>query len=240
MNVENKDLNRKNVISTDTHMNNEYKSEYFKNFDTNALLQSIEPFPEEKQKQMMQTLGKMLRVNNESPNNMQIQLNADYFEKNRQLIDLKNKVETYEKENKNLIKLQSDKEVQYVEKIKNLEKSLLNSDKADIVLIQKQNKEYELQITNLNNTFTILGIKQNEESAKFKSMIGELMILKDDLQEELDQLENLKKTIIDKKSVNENKKLELVLKYNQPNNKKENTYGVRRTTRTEFADGKLF
>lgn len=208
----------------------------------------------------MQTLGKLFHINVENTGGngnkdsstagkMNIQLNTDYIEKNKKLNDLKEKVEAYENENKNILKQYQEKENQYLEKIKVLEKQLLISDKVDIVMIQKQNKEYEMQIANLNKTVISLESKHLEENNKFKSMIGEIMILKDQLNEELSALDSLKKEILERKSKNgdsNHNKVHLVMKYNnqqiEGNDQSEvdlkqeynSHYQVRRTTRTEF------
>jgi hypothetical protein len=197
-------------------------------------------FNEETQKFMMQTLGKMLSLNSDS-----LQLNTDYLEKNKRLIELREKVENYEIENKNLFRSHQEKEIDYLDKIKNLEKQLLSSDKSDILVLQKQNKDYETQIKTLNKTIQTLTGKHQDENLRFKSMIGDLMMVKDQLESEIKAMEALRKEISEKKTkknVESNtkqyekvEKVELKLKYNNMVKKEGfNRYQVRKSTRSEF------
>lgn len=113
-----------------------------------------------------------------------------------------------------------------MEKIKALESKLLSSDKADAIFLQKQNKEYEQAISSLNKNIHNINMKNNEENKRFKSMIGEIMILKDQLTNEIESMEKLKSQIADHQIINDTsnevkkKKVELVLKYNEPHSDK--------------------
>lgn len=204
---------------------------------------------------MMQTLSKMLSLNSDNPNSLQI--NTEYFEKNKRLNDLREKVENYEIENKNLLKTHQEKEIEFLDKIKILETQLLSSDKSDILVLQKQNRDYENMIMTLNKTIQTLTSKHLDENMKFRSMIGDLMILKDQLHSEINAMEGLRKEITEKhgkKIINaknnfNNKieksekseintsveKIELKLKYNDMVKKEGfKRYQVRKSTRSEF------
>ena len=64
--------------------------------------------------------------------------------------ELREKTEGFEKENYYLKKNFEDKEKIYSEKIKFLENQLQFSSKSDIILLQKQNREYEEHVNDLN------------------------------------------------------------------------------------------
>lgn len=64
----------------------------------------------------------------------------------------------------------------YLEKIRYLESQLLTSEKADIILLEKQNKEYEIQISNLNNKIQKLIQKHSEEKHNFNAIVGDVMV----------------------------------------------------------------
>jgi chromosome segregation ATPase len=190
---------------------------------------------------MMQTLGKMFSLNMDQSNSnqMNLQINTDFLEKTKKLNDLKERVENFELDNKNLVKTLNEKEIDYIEKIKSLEKQLLSSDKSDIIVLQKQNKDYETQIANLNKAIQNLTGKHRDESVKFKSMIGELMMLKDQLEQELKAMESLKREISEKQAkkipYQFNNKVEMVMKYNSVEKKEGfSRYQVRKSTRAEF------
>jgi hypothetical protein len=215
---------------------------------------SIDYFSDDKQKQLLAIMNKMMSMN------MNNNISFDNNSKTKKLEELKEKVEKYEEENKNLYNQFIDKENIYIDKIKTLERKMLTSEKADAIFLQKQNKEYELTINNLNRNIRKISSENESESIRFKSMIGELMMLKDQLAEEISAMELLNGQInavnATKPQAKSNKKVELVVKYNDIANEthtkelktvvsqKEfedpnaeivlNNYQVRRTTRTEF------
>jgi hypothetical protein len=180
----------------------ELKNEAFKNFDTMSLLNSIEP--EEKQKMFMNTLSKYFVVDNASNSN--IQINFEYLDRLRKFHELKERKENFEIENKNILQTNMEKENAYTEKISRLEKQVLHSDKADIWMLQKQNANYENQILNLKKLIQITKDKNSQENEKFKSTIGDLMIVRDQLKSEIEEIQNLKKEI---KSLQSEKKDQL-------------------------------
>ncbi len=75
-----------------------------------------------------------------------------------------------------MIKNFNDQEKTYQEKIKFLETQLYTSDKSDVILLEKQNKEYQLQITNLTNKISMLTQKNTEEKEKFNSLVDDVMV----------------------------------------------------------------
>ncbi len=141
--------------------------------------------------------------------------------------ELKEKLEQEEKENFNLKKHQEDKEKIYKEKIKSIENQLLTSDKYDIVILQNQNKTYENQITNLNNQIKNLSEKHEDERSRFNNLVGELLLLKDQLIHEINSLDLLKIELIKQKNpqiikdkckllnklANQGQKVEFLLKF---------------------------
>lgn len=106
------------------------------------------------------------------------------------------KLEYLQKDRISLTQQFSNKEFYYLEKIKSLESQLNNSDKSDITLVTKQNKDYESQIDKLNKIISNMNIKQNEEKQKFNHIVTEVMSLKEKLKEEIRSLENLKKEVL--------------------------------------------
>ena len=114
--------------------------------------------------------------------------------------ELKDKLEQEEKENFNLKKHHDDKEKMYKEKIKSMENQLLATDRYDIVILQNQNKTYENQITNLNNQIKNLSEKHETERNRFNNLVGELLLLKDQLINEINSLDLLKIELIKQKN----------------------------------------
>jgi predicted RNase H-like nuclease (RuvC/YqgF family) len=149
---------------------------------------SIDYFSDDKQKQLLAIMNKMMSMN------MNNNISFDNNSKTKKLEELKEKVEKYEEENKNLYNQFIDKENIYIDKIKTLERKMLTSEKADAIFLQKQNKEYELTINNLNRNIRKISSENESESIRFKSMIGELMMLKDQLAEEISENGTIKWT----------------------------------------------
>jgi len=75
-----------------------------------------------------------------------------------------------------MVKKFNEHERIYLEKIRYLESQLLTSEKADIILLEKQNKEYEIQISNLNNKIQKLIQKYSEEKHNFNAIVGDVMV----------------------------------------------------------------
>ncbi len=73
------------------------------------------------------------------------------------------------------------KEGDYIEKIKILENQIASFDKYDIQHLQKQNKEYEIQIILVNNSIQKLTQKQHFEQGGFNELITDVIVIKDKL-----------------------------------------------------------
>jgi len=95
----------------------------------------------------------------------------------REIEELNKKVNNLENEKATMIKHFNEQEKTHLEKIHFLESQLLTSDKADIILLEKQNKEYEIQISNLTNKIHTMNQKHNEEKHNFNSIVGDVMVI---------------------------------------------------------------
>jgi predicted nucleic acid-binding Zn-ribbon protein len=73
----------------------------------------------------------------------------------------------------NFIKKESD----YTEKIKKLESQIAGFDKFDIQLLQKQNKEYESQISQVNSMISKITEKHNFEQNEFNEIATEVIVI---------------------------------------------------------------
>lgn len=94
-------------------------------------------------------------------------------------------------ENKEIFRECLRKENEYQERIKQLEHKILTSEKSDIILLQNKNKEYESNIIKLNHTINNLIQKHEEETSRYKSMIGELLLTRDSINIEISLVQSL-------------------------------------------------
>ena len=142
--------------------------------------------------------------------------------------ELRDKIETIEKENFFLKKSFEEKENFYLDKLKILENQLQNSNKNDIILLQKQNKEYEEQVASLNKKITLMNKSHDNEKEKFNNMVAEIMALKSKLADDINIVEHLRNDLMsqqetaDKQGNKHDKdKISIVLKYDK--NKEKNS-----------------
>lgn len=126
------------------------------------------------------TLGNSLKVKPEE------------VDKVKRIEEYKDRMENLEREKILLMKKFQEKEKVYIDKINKLESLLHASDKWDIFSLEKQNKEYEIKIINLTKQILYLQEKLNTEKKKNNSFIGELMILKQQLVEEISEIKTFK------------------------------------------------
>ena len=143
--------------------------------------------------------------------------------------ELREKTEGFEKENYYLKKNFEDKEKIYSEKIKFLENQLQFSSKSDIILLQKQNREYEEHVNDLNKRIQLMNKNNEIEKEKFNSVVTEIMTLKSKLAEDIQAVEILTKELANEQYIfnkfreavekrgkkNDKDKIEIVLKYDK-------------------------
>ena len=140
--------------------------------------------------------------------------------------ELRDKIETVEKENFFLKKNFEEKENFYLEKIKILENQLQNSNKNDIILLQKQNKENEEQVASLNKKIALMNKSHDNEKEKFNNIVAEIMTLKTKLAEDINIVEQLRNDIMSQQEAAEKQgnrqdkdKISIVLKYDKNKDK---------------------
>jgi len=144
------------------------------------------------------------------------------FDKNKMIDELKEKLDNNEKENVILKKNIDTKEIAYKDRIKTLENKILTTDKHDIVLLQNQNKEYENQITSLNNQMKNLSTKFENEKYRSNHIIGELLLVRDQLIHEINSIDLVKIELLKnkqpkvKEKQSEGQKVEFLLKFVEP------------------------
>jgi hypothetical protein len=145
-----------------------------------------------------------------------------------------------ELDNKNLMKENSEKEIAYVNRIKELELKILSSDKADLIILQRTNKDNEIMLNNLNKSYQNLQTKFTESSHRFTTLSEELLVNKQNILFELEQLEKFKLRLREHIPEKQEKKNEVLIKYNKPlvatmkpinNNNTRNLYNIRRSNR---------
>lgn len=124
--------------------------------------------------------------------NNSLKLKPEDVDKAKKIEELKDKVEMLEKDKLQISKKFQDKEKMYMERISKLESILQASDKWDIFSLEKQNKEYEVKVLNLSRQVLYLQEEVNREKQKNNSFIGELMILKQQLVDEISEIKNFK------------------------------------------------
>jgi hypothetical protein len=122
--------------------------------------------------------------------------------------------------NKEIRKEQSTKEQEYLNKIEILENKLLGSDQCDIVLLQKHNKELEIQLNNLNKMYQNITIKYEDDIKRTNILSKELVGIKEDLINELAELDELRQNIMSNKFKQDkltvkNGQIEMVMRYKQ-------------------------
>ena len=112
------------------------------------------------------------------------------------------------------------KESNCLERIKSLEQQSASSDKTDLALLHKLNRDYENQIGQLKNVITGMTNKHNDEKQKFNSTVADVITLKEKLLEEIKNLEKIKKDVMtfeagghDRRKSHE--KMELVIRNNE-------------------------
>jgi hypothetical protein len=151
------------------------------------------------------------------------------MDKMKMIEELRDKIDTIDKENFFLRKSFEDKEKFYLEKIKFLETQLQNSSKNDIILLQKQNKEYEDQVIVLNKRITMMNKSHDVEKEKFNSVVAEVMVLKNKLAEDINNIEQLRGDLLSQQEAMEKQvgkddkdKISIVLKYDNDRKSVEN------------------
>ncbi len=105
------------------------------------------------------------------------------------------------------------KESAYLERINFLESQLANYDKVDLTMLNKQNKEYESQISHLNTSIDSMNNKHNEEKHRYNNFVSEVMQIKKKLIDEVKNLEVIKKEIMTQTN-NNKQNVEFVIKQN--------------------------
>lgn len=121
-----------------------------------------------------------------------LRMKTEEIDKVKKIEELKEKVESLEKEKIIMIKRFYEKEKVYIDRITKLENILHASDKWDLFSLEKQNKEYEIKVHNLSKQVLYLQEEINKEKYKNNSFIGELMILKQQLVDEISEIKNFK------------------------------------------------
>jgi len=190
----------------------EKKKDPFENVNIHEVLN------EDNKKVMMDTMKFFQKMQNQ-----QTQKKTEEFDKNKIIEELKDKLEVDEKENTSIKRSQDEKEKKYKEKIKALETQLLSTDKYDIVILQNQNKGYENQINNLNNQVKNLAEKHETERNRFNNLVGELLLVKDQLIHEINSLDLIKIELMkhrqapkEKEKERNSQKVEFLLKFVEP------------------------
>lgn len=140
-----------------------------------------------------------------------VNIKNDEVYKAKQIEELSERLEFLERERSVIAKQFEIKEATYLETIKSLEQQIDNSEKVDVILLQKQNMEFASQIANLNNLLEKMNIRHNDEKKKFNDIVAEMMQLKEKLKEEIKDLEKINKDVIYE---NKGKKVELVIRPN--------------------------
>jgi hypothetical protein len=137
----------------------------------------------------------------------------------------------------------SEKENEYINRIKELELKILSSDKADLIILQRTNKENELLLNNLNKSYQNLQTKYTESTQKFATLSEELITNKQNILYELEQLEKLKLRLKENLPTINQSKSESHIKYNKPitpsvkpvsSSNTNSVYNIRRSTRLDI------
>lgn len=141
----------------------------------------------------------------------------------KQIQELEKLINFQKEENKRIYEENNQKETNYLDKIRNLETKLLNSDKKDYPQLLQEKKERENQAFILKNQIQNLSQKFSEESNQFKSLVGEMIKTIEEINTEVilirhskDQLIEYKQNDIPKNVQKNENKVELVMKYSKP------------------------
>lgn len=160
----------------------------------------------------------------------------------RKYEELKEKYNQSEKEKNAYIKKFAADEKRYLDRINKLENIISASDKWDIYALEKQNNEYEMKISQLTRQVIVLQDELKKEKNKNNSFIGELMVLKQQLVDEVTEIKNFKisafkKTFGNKilEGMNVNKSMENI---NEPSNNSLN-YDPYNEGKNELRDNKI-
>lgn len=160
----------------------------------------------------------------------------------RKYEELKEKYNQSEKEKNAYIKKFAADEKRYLDRINKLENIISASDKWDIYALEKQNNEYEMKISQLTRQVIALQDELKKEKNKNNSFIGELMVLKQQLVDEVTEIKNFKisafkKTFGNKilEGMNVNKSIENI---NEPSNNSLN-YDPYNEGKNELRDNKI-
>lgn len=142
----------------------------------------------------------------------------------KQIQELEQQINFQKEENKRIYEKNNLKETEYLEKIRNLENKLLNSDKKDYPQLIREKKERENQVFILKNQMQNLSQKYSEESNQYKNLVSEMIKTIEDINTEIiliryskDQLIEYKQNDIPKNVQKNENKIELVMKYSKPN-----------------------
>jgi hypothetical protein len=135
------------------------------------------------------------------------------------------RVNSLEKERESIKSQFKIREVTYIEKIKLLESRLADDSKEDMVLLQKQNREYEATLNNLGKYLNQINTEHETEKKNFNSIVLEVIELKKKLIDEIKSLESLKKEIYTYESPN-NLNTEIVLNEEIKKDQRETTKNI--------------
>ena len=187
------DQNNRNTMGSTTGLFNMVGNPNFMQNNSNQQNVNINNNANESVKNLVENIVKNIYMNN-IPNNEKIKfINKDDLSK--KVEELKEKIDTLEKERANDIKHFQEKEKDLNNTITKLENLLQSSDKWEIVSIEKQNKELLVKNNNLNRVINKLNDQLIEERKKYNNFVGELMILKQQLVNEISEIKNFKQTI---------------------------------------------
>lgn len=138
------------------------------------------------------------------------------------MAELEGLISFQKEDNKNLYDSYTQRENEYLEKIKNLENKLLTSEKKDYPSLIKEKKERENQVYILKNQIQNLSFKYAEESKQYKILVGEMIKTIEDINTEIilirhtkDQLLEYKQDDIQKNKPKNHEKIELVMRYSK-------------------------
>jgi hypothetical protein len=164
------------------------------NSDPNIQMPNItENLSDEKQIKFFESIKSMF-------NNMNMNTNANL--KNEELFkakmieELSEKLDFLEREKISINKQFKAKEKSYLDKIKSLDNQTEISQKFDLEFLQKQNKELENQITHLKQIIKSMEDKHNEDKKKFNNLVAEVMLLKEKLILEINDMEQIKREVM--------------------------------------------
>jgi hypothetical protein len=191
---------------------------------------------------MLQTLTKIFNLKLDN-NQVQLIVNNEYIETDKMIQEKQERIILMEKENEYFYNSCRDKENEYIERIKVIERKLKSCDRDDVLFLLKQNNDYESQISNLSKTLQIISDKHSEEIHSYDGMMGDIMMLKDQLVKEISLVQALKEQIIELKKheeVTEKDRIKLTKKYPEVNhnqlkkNASESSYKIRNIAAIDY------